>query len=251
MNHKPKNIKLTIEYDGTRYHGWQSQAGTGARTIQETVELAINRLTGEYVKILSSGRTDAGVHAFGHVASFKTECPIPSGAWAPALNHLLPNDIRVLSSESVADDFHARYSARGKIYAYKILNRYQPTALHRDYAWHVHRRLNLRTIRLAASALIGKHDFSAFRGSGCNARSPVRIVRSVVVKRRGDIIEIWIEADAFLKYMMRNIVGTLVEVGLGRFKPQDVHQLLVTRDRTKAGRTAPPQGLYLIKVLYE
>jgi tRNA pseudouridine38-40 synthase len=251
INPKPRNIKLIIEYDGTNYHGWQAQARTGKPTIQDTLNRVIKTLTEEDVKILSSGRTDSGVHAFGHVANFKTRSSIPSGAWAPALNHLMPNDIKVLSSEEVDEGFHARYSALGKIYKYRILNRPQPTALHRNYAWHVHRRLNLKNMRLAASVLKGEHDFSAFRSSGCTAKSPVRTIRSAVVKQTGGFIEIWVEADGFLQYMMRNIAGTLVEVGLGRFKPEDMQRMLAARDRTRAGRTAPPHGLYLVKVLYE
>jgi len=246
-----RNIKLILEYDGTNYHGWQSQVGTGNPTIQDALEQAIKTLTNEDIKTFSSGRTDAGVHALGHVANFKTTRSIPSEAWAPALNHLLPNDIRVLSSGEAAEDFHARYSALGKIYKYRILNRHEPTALYRNYAWHVHQRLNLKNMKLAAASLEGKHDFSTFRGSGCSAKTPVRTIRSVMIKKTGGFIEIVVEADAFLQYMMRNIAGTLVETGLGRFGPKDVKRMIKSRDRKMAGRTAPPQGLYLVKVLYQ
>jgi tRNA pseudouridine38-40 synthase len=245
-----RNIKLILEYDGTNYHGWQSQAGTGNPTIQDALEQAIKTLTNEDIKTLSSGRTDAGVHALGHVANFKTRSSIPPEAWAPALNHLLPYEIRVLSSEDMADEFHARYNALRKIYKYRILNRREPTALYRNYAWHVNRRLNLKNMKLAAATLEGKHDFSAFRGSGCSAKTPVRTIRSAMVKKTGVFVEIVVEADAFLQYMMRNIAGTLVEVGLGKFSPEDVKRILKLRDRAAAGRTAPPQGLYLVKVLY-
>ncbi len=246
-----RNIKLILEYDGTNYHGWQSQAGSGKPTIQETLEQAIKTLTSEDGKTYSSGRTDAGVHAFGHVANFRTGSTVPSEAWAPALNHLLPRDIRVLSSEEAPEDFHARYNALKKIYTYRILNRREPTALYRNYAWQVNLRLNLKNMRLAAAPLVGKHDFSAFRGAGCSAKSPVRTITSVTVKKTGAFIEIAIEADAFLQYMARNIAGTLVEVGLGRFRPEDVKRMLKSRDRATAGRTAPSQGLYLVKVFYE
>jgi tRNA pseudouridine38-40 synthase len=246
-----RNIKLILEYDGTNYHGWQSQAGSGSPTIQETLEQALSSLTGEQTKTYSSGRTDAGVHALGHVANFKTESSIPSQAWAPAINHFLPDDIRVLVSEEVPRDFHARYSARGKFYTYRILNRRASSALYRNYAWHVSLRLNLKNMRLAAASLVGKHDFSAFRGSGCTAKTPVRTIQSMVLKRKGDFVEIVIEADAFLQHMARNIAGTLVEVGLGRFSPDEVKCILASRDRTTAGRTAPPQGLYLVTVNYE
>jgi len=245
-----RNIKLIIEYDGTNYHGWQSQIGSGMPTIQDTLEHALSSLTNETIKTYSSGRTDAGVHALGHVANFKTESRIPAEALAPALNHLLPNDIRVLISEEVPEDFHARFSALGKIYKYRILNRRAPSALYRRYSWHVNGRLNLKNMRLAAASLVGKHDFSAFRGSGCTAKTTVRTVRAVVIKKTADFIEIGIEADAFLQHMARNIAGTLVEAGLGRFRPDEVMRMLKSRDRTTAGRTAPPQGLYLVKVYY-
>ena len=246
-----KNIKLILEYDGTNYHGWQSQSGSGKPTIQDTLEQAIKTLTNEEHKTFSSGRTDAGVHAFGHAANFKTMSSLPPAAWAPALNHLLPRDIRILSSEEAADDFHARYSAWGKIYHYRILNRREPSALYRAYAWRVNLRLNVKNMKAAATFLEGKHDFSAFRGSGCSAKNPIRTIRSLQMKKKGEFVEMTIEADAFLQYMVRNIAGTLVEVGLGRFSPEDVKRILKSRDRTLAGRTAPPQGLYLVKVLYE
>ncbi len=245
-----KNIKLILEYDGTNYHGWQTQAGSGRPTIQEMLEQAIKTLTREECKTYSSGRTDAGVHALGHVANFQTVSSLPSQAWAPALNHLLPDDIRVLESEEVAEDFHARYSALGKIYKYRILNRRAPTALYRNYTWHVNLRLNLKAMKQAAAFLVGKHDFSAFRGSGCSAKTPVRTLKKLDIKKSGNVIEIWLEADAFLQFMARNITGTLVEVGRGRFKPEEVKRMLKSRDRTQTGRTAPPQGLYLVTVFY-
>jgi tRNA pseudouridine38-40 synthase len=245
-----RNIKLVIEYDGTEYHGWQSQAGSGNPTIQDVLEGALKILAKNECKTVSSGRTDAGVHAFGHVASFKAESSIPAEAWAPALNHLLPPDIRVLVSSEVHADFHARFSAKSKIYKYRILNRSAPSALYRDYAWHVNVPLDLRKMRQAARCLVGRHDFSAFRGSGCGAKTPVRTVKRLEVKKSGEFIEIWIEADAFLQYMARNIAGTLVETGLGRFSPLDVKSILRERDRSRAGKTAPPCGLYLVEVLY-
>jgi tRNA pseudouridine38-40 synthase len=153
-------------------------------------------------------------------------------------------------SEEVPNDFHARFSALGKFYNYRILNRRAPSALYRKYSWHVNLRLNLKNMRLAAASFVGKHDFSAFRGSGCTAKTPVRTIRAVVIKKAGDFVEIGIEADAFLQHMARNIAGTLVEVGLGRFNPVEVKRMLKSRDRTAAGRTAPPQGLYLVEVYY-
>ena len=190
------------------------------------------------------------MHAFGHVANFKTESSIPAEAWAPAINHLLPEDIRVLASGEVPEDFHARYSALSKVYRYRLLNRREPTALYRNHAWHINTPLNLRKMRQAAACLLGKHDFSAFRGSGCGAKTPVRTLKRADIRKREDFIEIWFEADSFLQYMVRNITGTLVETGLGRFSPDDVGRMLKSCDRTLAGRTAPPQGLYLIEVHY-
>lgn len=247
-----KNIKLILEYDGTNYHGWQSQAATGRDipTIQDTLERALKTLSGENVKTYSSGRTDAGVHALGHAANFKTASGIPPKAWAPALNHLLPRDIRVLESREVPPDFHSRYSALAKTYRYRILNRRAPTALYRNHSWHVNLPLNVARMRRAVAFLVGKHDFSAFRGSDCSAKTPVRTMKSALIRKTGEFIDISLEADAFLQYMVRNITGTLVEVGLGRFTPEDVQRMLASRDRTLSGKTAPPQGLYLVDVSY-
>lgn len=245
-----RNIKLILEYDGTNYHGWQTQTGSGNPTIQGTLERALKEITREEVKTYSSGRTDAGVHALGHVANFNTENTIPAAAWSPALNHFLPPDIRVLASEEVTLDFHARYSALRKTYRYRILHRRQPTALYRDYAWHINVPLNVSNMRKGLTFLIGRHDFSAFRSSGCTAKSPVRTILSASIKKSGDFIELQIEADAFLQYMVRNITGTLAEVGLGRFSPDDVKCILRSLDRKEAGRTAPPHGLYLVSVTY-
>ncbi len=247
----PRNIKLIIEYDGTNYHGWQSQTGSGRQTVQETVERAIRELGHEMVSLYSSGRTDAGVHAFGHAANFATSKAMPAVAWAPALNHLLPPDIRVLRSEEVAPDFHARYSASGKTYKYAILNRDAPSALYRNRAWHIPKKLNLLAMRRAAKYLLGTHDFSAFRAAACSAKNPVRTLKSLVINKVGEFIELWIEADAFLQHMARTIAGTLVEVGLGRLKSDEVKRILASKDRRLAGKTAPPQGLFLVEVYYK
>jgi len=245
-----RNIKLILEYDGTNYHGWQTQARSGNASIQETLELALHVLTHEKVITYSSGRTDAGVHAWGHVANFKTSNTIPGAAWAPALNNLLPPDIRVRESEEVAHDFHARYSALAKTYKYLILRRREPSALCRNFAWHINVPINVSNMRNGLKFLIGRHDFSAFQGSGCTATSPVRTILSASVKESGDFVELQIEADAFLQYMVRIITGTLAEVGVGRFSPDDVKRILTSRDRKEAGKTAPPHGLYLVSVRY-
>ncbi len=245
-----RNIKLILEYDGTNYHGWQSQLGSGMPTIQDVLEQALKTLTSESIKTVSSGRTDAGVHAFGHVANFSTTMTMPPEAWAPALNHVLPHDIRVLSSEEVPEDFHARFSAHGKIYSYRILNRRAPSALYRNYSWHVNMRLKLKNMRSAAACLVGTHDFSAFRSSGCGAKTTVRTLKTLTIKKRGEFLEILLEADAFLMHMARNIVGTLVEVGLNRRPVEDVKKILLSCDRNMAGRSAPSCGLHLLKVFY-
>jgi len=246
-----RNIKLILEYDGTNYHGWQSQAGSGRPTVQETVERAIRELSHEEAELFSSGRTDAGVHALGHVANFTIMKEMPPEAWAPALNHHLPFDIRVLRSQEAAPDFHARYSASGKTYRYVILNRHAPSALHRSRAWHIPKKLNLAAMRRAAKYLVGARDFSAFRASACGAKNPVRSLKTLLIKKRGDFIEILLTADAFLQHMARNIAGTLVDVGLGRLKPDEVKRILASKDRRLAGRTAPPQGLFLVEVYYK
>ncbi len=246
----PRNIKLILEYDGTNYHGWQSQQGSGMPTIQDAIEAALRKLTKEDIRTVSSGRTDAGVHALGHVANFPTESRIPAEAWAPALNSLLPADIRILASEEAGPDFHARFSARGKQYRYLVLARRAPSALRRNHAWHVDRKLNLAAMQRAAQHLVGKHDFSAFRSAGCSAKSPVRKLTALDVRKKGDVVEFTLEADAFLMHMARNIVGTLIEAGLGRFSSDDVKRMLRSRDRSAAGRTAPAHGLYLVTVFY-
>lgn len=246
-----RNVRLIIEYDGSNYHGWQSQAGSGRTTVQEAVERAIREISHDEARLYSSGRTDAGVHAFGHVANFATTKTMPAEAWAPALNHLLSRDIRVLRSDEVAPDFHARYSASGKTYKYVVLNRPAPSALHRNRAWQISRKLDLPAMRRAAGYLHGTHDFSAFRASTCSAKNPIRTLKSLVIKKQGDFIDFWIEADAFLQHMARNIVGILIEVGLGRFKAGEVKRILASKDRRLAGKTAPPQGLYLVEVYYK
>jgi len=244
------NIKLILEYDGTNYHGWQAQSGSGRPTVQEAVEKALAVLVNGPVKATASGRTDAGVHALGQAANFTTSSTIPAVNVAKALNRLLPPDIRAIRSEEVPADFHARHCAIGKTYQYRILNRPAPSALLRDRAWHVDRRLNAAAMRRAAAALIGKHDFSAFRSASCSAKNPVRTLRDLSIRKRGDIIEITLKADAFLMHMARNIAGTLVEAGLGRFTPEEVKRILRSRDRGRAGRTAPACGLYLVEVAY-
>jgi tRNA pseudouridine38-40 synthase len=245
-----RNIRLTIEYDGTHYHGWQTQADSARPTIQDAIEAAIKSIAGESVRVHGSGRTDARVHAHGQVANFVTAGSMPPEAWAPALNHFLAHDVRVLESREAVLDFHARFSAVGKVYCYRLFLSRFPTALHRNYAWHIALPLDIERMRKALAKLLGEHDFSSFRGAGCSAKSPIRHIRRAELQQDGLFTEIRLEANGFLQHMVRNITGTVVEVGLGRFTPDDVERILQAKNRSLAGKTAPPQGLYLESVMY-
>ncbi len=248
-----RNIKLTIEYDGSAYHGWQSQPN--GITIQEALESTLARLTGQRPKVVGAGRTDAGVHAEGQVAHFKTESTRACSVLQRGLNALLPDDIVVAAAQEMPLDFHARFSARGKTYRYVILNRRHPSAFARDRCWHIPHPLDVGAMQAAARALLGRHDFSAFRASDCCAGHPHREIRRLEIERAdGQKADEWIHcvvsADAFLKHMVRNIVGTLVDVGRGRWSPGRVAEILQGRDRTRAGQTAPGKGLFLVSVSY-
>ncbi len=240
--------KVTLEYDGTAYSGWQRQARQP--TIQEALESALERISQTPTPIIGAGRTDAGVHALGQVASFRSDRGLAPDEWKRALNGVLPEDITVLSIESVAEDFHARYSARAKRYAYRILNRPERAALERHRLWHLAKPLNLDAMRQAAGPLIGRHDFSSFQGSPTDNENPVCDVTGLEVELQGEVVQVEVEADRFLKQMVRAMVGTLVEVGLGKRAPGDMKDILAARDRRVAGYTAPPQGLYLVTVRY-
>ncbi len=244
-----RNIKLTIEYDGTGYHGWQIQPEV--RTIQGTLEEKIGVIAGEQISLVASGRTDAGVHALGQVANFKTESRIPLEALKRGLNSLLPDDIAIKRVEVVSHDFHARFSARSKLYEYRIFNSTVSSPMERNFSWYVPERLNLRKMREAARLLLGTHDFSSFRASQSDNLNPVRTLMALEIERkRNKIIEFRMRADAFLKHMVRNIVGTLADVGKGKLHPECVEAILDARDRTHAGMAAPPNGLFLVDVEY-
>lgn len=243
-----RRLRITVEYDGTDFEGWQRQA-PAHRTVQEVLERAIVEVLGEACVVAGAGRTDAGVHARAQVASFATETTIPVHGVIKALNAALPADVAVRDGEDVDVGFDARRAARGKHYAYRIWNRPERSPLHRRTSWHVRRPLDLDAMRRGAAPLLGEHDFSAFRAAGCTARSPVRTLRRVDVSGT-DLVTIDFEATAFLRHMVRNLAGTLVEVGLGARSADDVADILAGRDRTRAGRTAPAHGLTLERVYY-
>lgn len=242
------NIKLTLEYDGTRYHGWQVQAS--GETIQGVLERAVSTLMGVPIRIIGSGRTDAGVHARGQVANFFSYKEFQPHRLERALNALTPDDITIKKVEIVADSFDARRDGRSRIYEYRILNRPTPSPFHRKYAWHVHDALDVPAMREAIICLEGEHDFSSFRAADCEAIHPIRTVYRTDIDHTGEFVVFSIEATAFLRHMVRNIVGTLVEIGRHQRKPQSFADLLEARDRTKAGLKAPAQGLFLVKVKY-
>ena len=241
-------FKLTLEYDGTGYAGWQRQPDQP--TIQEAVERAILQVSQTTASVVAAGRTDAGVHALGQVASFRTDRTWASTDWTRALNAVLPEDISVRSTDLMPDAFHAQHAARGKLYEYRILNRPERPALERQHVWHVYRLLDDTAMQQAASVLIGSHDFSSFEGSLTDNDDPLCHLQRLALIRQNDHLSIQAYADRFLKHMVRAIVGTLVEVGRGKRTAQTLLEILNARNRSAAGETAPPHGLYLVHVDY-
>ena len=243
-------LKLTLEYDGTAFVGWQVQPN--GPSVQAAVEAAIARLCGEPVRITGAGRTDAGVHARGQVASLRPPRELPLKAWTAGLNGLLPAEVACVHAEVAPDGFDARRWARGKRYVYSIVESTVRSPLRRLRAWEIRQPLDVEAMRSAAAHLLGRHDFSALRSADCPARTTVREVRRVdLMQPAGSAdIAIVVEATAFLKHMVRNLVGTLVEAGHGRRTPESIVALLESRDRTRAGPTAPAQGLMLDEVFY-
>jgi len=243
-------FKLVIEYDGTAYHGWQRQATD--HSIQAEIEKVLAVMTRREVSLAASGRTDAGVHALGQVAHFACETTITPEEFLKGLNSLLPADIVIRSCEAVAAEFHARYDARRKTYQYRILNRPVPSAVDHRFVWHLRQELDLDSMQAAAAHVAGQNDFKAFEGAGSPRSSTVRtIFRAEFFREDQDYLIFEIEGDGFLRYMVRNIVGTLVEVGRSRITPEDFKAILKSRDRELAGATAPPQGLFLVSVGYK
>lgn len=242
-------FKLTLEYDGRSFVGWQRQAN--GLSVQEVLEEAIRRFCGESATTHVAGRTDAGVHALGQVAHADLEKPTEPEVVRDALNfHMKPHAIAVLAAERVGEDFHARFSARERLYRYRIVNRRAPLALERGRAWFVQAPLDLAAMEAAAAHLVGHHDFSSFRAAECQAPSPLKTLDALALAREGELVRIEARARSFLHHQVRNIVGTLKLVGEGKLTPDDVRRILAARDRRVAGPTAPPDGLDLVEVRY-
>ncbi|MFA5164142.1 MAG: tRNA pseudouridine(38-40) synthase TruA [Candidatus Omnitrophota bacterium] len=243
-----RNILLKIEYEGTGYSGWQSQKN--ARSIQDTIEAALERLTGRKARLISCGRTDAGVHAVTHFANFKTPSDIPTYKLQRALNGVLPKDIVIKQAAEVPLKFHARFDARSKTYRYTIMTGNSPSAIERNLTAYIPYKLNLALMKRESKALLGKHDFKSFQASDRIDRSSVRTIKKLRLKKQGEKIIIDIEADGFLYNMVRNIAGTLIDIGRGRISEGSMRGILKAKDRKAAGETAPSRGLCLIEVKY-
>lgn len=243
-----RNLKLTIQYDGSAYHGWQTQEN--AATVQEAVEAAIFKLTGARTRVVGCSRTDTGVHAERFACNFKTESSIPCDKFPYALNTKLPDDIVCLCAETVDNEFNARYSAKGKRYTYYIQNSVFPNALLRNRTWHYPYKLDIGAMKRAAEAFLGEHDFIGFAASGFTVKTTVRTIYSLDVEKNGDLVKISVEGDGFLYNMVRIIAGTLAYVGCGRLRAEDMPEIIASRDRKRAGITAPPEGLFLTEVFY-
>lgn len=243
-----RNLKLTIEYDGTDFAGWQRQ--DGQRTVQEVLEAGFRSMTGEEVFVRGAGRTDAGVHAHAQVANVLVTTRIPPWNYLRGLNANLPPDVAVTDVADVEPSFDARFSARGKIYRYSIWNHLVRTPLRSRYVWQQRASLDTHKMRQAAAMLVGEHDFRGFRAADCERRTTVRVLHRVDVSREGALLTIEVEGTAFLKNMVRIIAGTLAAVGRGDMTEDDVARVLSTGDRTQAGVTAPACGLALVRVIY-
>ncbi|CAK0774597.1 tRNA pseudouridine(38-40) synthase [Gammaproteobacteria bacterium] len=244
---------LGLEYDGSAFHGWQSQ--TGMRTVQSCLEQALSKVANQPITVVVAGRTDAGVHAgaggtHGQVAHFDTAVRRSSRAWVLGGNLYLPPDVAICWVRIVSDDFHARFSARSRHYRYVIHNSLTRAALNRTRVTWEHRRLDVEKMANAASYLLGTHDFSSFRARGCQAKSPIRTIQCLNVARDGTTIIIEVVANAFLHHMVRNIVGVLITIGAGERPTEWTREVLEKRNRSCGGVTAPPEGLHLIGVEY-
>ena len=244
---------ITIEYDGSNLVGWQRQ--TNGLSVQEVLEKALFELTGEKKTIQGAGRTDAGVHALGQVAHFDLKKTMTMDAIRDGLNFHIKKiykkiKVSVLTTKKVTKDFHARFSAKQKTYVYKILDRRPPPAIEKKRVWHIRKKLDDKTIKKAAKILVGRHDFTSFRSTECQAKSPLKTIDSIKISRIGEEIQIWIKARSFLHNQVRIIVGTLVLVGRKKWEEKNIEEALKSKKRAAAGQTAPAEGLYLHSVKY-
>ena len=244
-----RNIKLTIEYDGKDFNGWQKQPTK--LNIQGEIERAIEQITGEKVDLIASGRTDAGVHSLGQIANFKTESKLPIEKFPVALNSKLKKSIRIQNAEEVEENFHSRYSCKQKTYRYIINNSKEGSAIYRNLEYHMPIKLVIKSMEKAIKYFEGEHDFKGFKASGTSSKNSVRKIYKAEIKKDGDRILIELTGSGFLYNMVRIIAGTIVEVGLGKIKPEDIPNIIESKDRTKAGKTLPPYALYLVKVEYK
>ena len=252
-----RNILLKIEYDGTEFSGWQRQPQPEVRTVQGEIEETLSRLCGQEIRIDGTGRTDAGVHALGQCATFSGDFGIPVERLAKAANDILADSrqkcgpVRIISAEEVPEGFHARFSAKGKTYVYRICNAENMPVFMRNYRYHVKQPLDTDAMKKAAAAFPGKRDFEAFMAMGSNPQeTTVRTIFGVNIETRGSEINISVTGDGFLYNMVRIIAGTLIEVGKGKMKPEDIKMIMEARDRQKAGPTAPAHGLTLVEIEY-
>lgn len=243
-----RNIKLKIEYDGKDFNGWQKQPTK--LNIQGEIERAIKDITGEEVDLIASGRTDAGVHALGQVANFKTNSNIPTEKFPIAINTKLKRSIRILEAQEVDDRFHSRYNCKKKTYRYVINNSENGTAIYRNLEYNFSQKLNVEKMNEASKHFLGEHDFKGFKASGTSSKSSIRTIYEAKVCQEGSRIFIELTGSGFLYNMVRIISGTLIEVGLGKIEPEDIIDIIESGDRRRAGKTLPPQGLYLVKVEY-
>lgn len=245
---RSRNIRIVLAYDGTPYLGWQVQPQ--GPTIQSVIQDGLRIITGEQVAVKGSGRTDAGVHALGQVANFHTLSTINTHEFPRALNSVLPQTISVITADDVEATFDAQFSAVKKMYRYRVFNNRNRSPFELQRAWHINTQLDIDSMSNSASMLLGKNDFSSFRATGCVAKNPLRTMSRCDIICDGDVISFELEADGFLRHMVRNIVGTLVDVGRHRFSRDDFAAIIAARDRTRGGIAAPPHGLYLVRVDY-
>lgn len=246
-----RNLKFTVAYDGSDYHGFQKQPKQPqVATIEGKLEQAMEELVGKKVEIIGASRTDARVHAKGQVFNCQLKTPIPTANFGVALNGLLPADIVIVEVTEASSQFHARYSNQGKRYYYQIYQAKLPSPFLRNYAYHITDPLDLTAMRQAAEHLIGEHDFTSFRAAGCNAYSPWRTLYNIDITVQNKLVVIDVAGDGFLYKMMRAIVGTLVQVGRGRLAASQLEEIIQAKDRSQAGPSAPGHGLFLAEIYY-